>query len=277
VEDWSKPHPELQQYERRTRPQRIAKLRNDLADLRFAADAYRGHRAAWAQELAMLLAEDGDLDEAFALIEAAIMVRESIPPAPPFFRPHFELLKALQQYATLLREHGEYARAEPFLLQRWEMLDADYSLLKELETQAAWQMQKRKFLGLEELHRRIRYIREAAQCFWEGEGWHQPRAIMEMMVDLAVCFRAQGKLDAAEIIYRDALRYERRTGGVPEVTVLAWHFNLSQLCRQKGDLEEAVVVARGLVDRAGRTLEPKHPWQEVCKINLERLQGHRAE
>ena len=80
--------------------------------------------------------------------------------------------------------------------------------------------------------------------------------------------KAQGKLEEAGPLYREALQARRETLGDKHPNTLNSIWNLCMLLGQQGEEDEAKRLCREAVDGAKEVLGAAHPHTEIFMDNL---------
>ena len=85
--------------------------------------------------------------------------------------------------------------------------------------------------------------------------------------NLGLLLQAQGKLEEAAPLYREALQAKRETLGDKHPSTLISVFNLSQLLERQGEEDEAKRLCREAVDGAKAVLGAAHPHTKIFMGN----------
>jgi tetratricopeptide (TPR) repeat protein len=180
--------------------------------------------------LAMLLFDQGKLDEAEPLFRETLRVRRET-----LGDTHPDTLGSINNLALLLRDQGKLVEAEPLYREtlrgsRETLGDTHLDTLGSINNMAILLMNQGKLIEAEPLYR------EALRGKRETLGHKHPKTL-DSINNLAILLRKQGKLDEAVPLFREALRGRRETLGDTHPSTMASINNLDMLLSNRGKLE----------------------------------------
>ena len=224
-----------------------------LAALAIRRRLYGEHHPAYAaalNELAVVLAAQGRLDDAEQRLREAIVINRSHPAAKPA-----ELAGNLSNLAMVLHEQdGKQAQAEQAYNEALRICRG----LGDNERVAT------VLNNLGDLLRTAGRMNEAQQHLTEAVRLRRqllgPRHpdLAKSLNNLALVLRSRNRLDETEPLYREALTIERGVWGPAHPAVLTDQFNLGAMLREQERLDEAEPILREVVQLRRKTIGPEH-------------------
>jgi tetratricopeptide (TPR) repeat protein len=216
---------------------------------------------ACLNDLAVLLADQGDYGEARALHERALAVREQ-----ELGPDHPDTAESLNNLAFLLRRQGDYAGARP-LLERALAIDEKVfgpghpATATGLNNLALLLQDQDDFAAARPLCERALAIYEKAL------GPEHPTTAASLN-NLAYVSKTQGDLAAARQLYERALAIEEKVLGPEHPATAASLNNLAYLSKAQGDLAAAQQLYGRALAIDEKVLGPRHPDTAADLSNL---------
>jgi CHAT domain-containing protein/Tfp pilus assembly protein PilF len=204
-------------------------------------------KATALSRLAVLLYQQGRLDEAILRTEESLALQRKLYPPDRFPRGHSELANSLNNLGTMRRDRGELARAEPLLREAVAMRrklhpEGHASVANSLNNLAGVLRDQGELAAAEPLLRESLAIRRklySAERFPDGHP-----ELANSLNNLGTVVQAQGDLARAEPLLRDALAMCRRLypaqrfpNGNPALAISL--SSLGMLLRARGELAQA--------------------------------------
>lgn len=220
--------------------------------------------AALLQVIGTLYARLGAYDTAVERLEAAVALRASAHGAASS-----EAEESRLKLADILREKGDYARAEPLLadaLRRRRAAHGEESpeVARVLDALGLLHAEKGEYPEAERL------LRRAVETFRRVEG-PSGEGVLGPLGNLALALRWKGDSAAAEPISRETLELTRKLRGERHLDT-AWAMERhGVLLGQRGDVAAAEPLLRSALERARSLLGEAHPDVALMTNNLAKL------
>lgn len=200
--------------------------------------------------LAMLLVDKGQFDEARRLCERALDLARRVPGRDSLVAGSLSSLGSLLR-ATGDLEQSERCFREALRLRRRELGDKHRDVATCLNNLAALLQQTARFDEAETLYR------DALAMRLELLGNPHPDVAVSMN-NLAMLYWEQGRYDAAEPLFRQVIDQQRSLVGNDHPMVAAALNNLGLVRKAKGDFAAAESLFRQALDIQRRVLGPDH-------------------
>ncbi|MBC8145235.1 MAG: tetratricopeptide repeat protein [bacterium] len=200
------------------------------------------------EEVGALLTKQGRYDEARAMYERALSIRENAG------SDVVEHARVLHQLGELYYHSGSVAESERYMRSALDMLDSAVEGDRDLRAKCVGDLAALLFRKSElaEAERLLNSARIAAEK--NGDS----RLLAECFNNLGSVYISMNKEDRADEMFRAAIRLNGRVLGADHPDVARSMLNLAKLEMQRGNLTNAESTARAALDILDAVLGPSH-------------------